>query len=52
MGLSFNACQMGDVGAERRILDRSPTSYIQFALREYRNVMGAVGPIPLRERAR
>ena len=41
---------MGNEGAHRRILNRLRCSYIQFVLRRHRNVIGAVGLIPLRER--
>ncbi len=41
---------MGNEGSHRRILNRLRWSYIQFVLRRHRNVIGAVGVIPLRER--
>jgi hypothetical protein len=41
---------MGNEGSHRRILNRLRWSYIQFVLRRHRNVIGAVGLIPLRER--
>jgi len=41
---------MGNEGSHRRILNRLRCSYIQFVLRRHRNVIGAVGLIPLRER--
>jgi hypothetical protein len=41
---------MGNEGSHRRILNRLRCSCIQFVLRRHRNVIGAVGLIPLRER--
>jgi hypothetical protein len=42
---------VGDEGAERRILDRLRRGDLQFVLPGKRDLQGAVGPIPLRERA-
>jgi hypothetical protein len=41
---------MRDEGSHLRIWDRICSSNIQFVLRGKRDVQGAVGPIPLRER--